>query len=270
MAAMISASSIPRPPRGRCAMGRRPARPTPAHSSSAIRALSRSSAIGTATGATTSARSIRRRQPGRCGSGPRPAWPMAERSSSAAALAGRRRLERRRQGRHRHLQSHDARMDAAEHRFGGRGDAGKFRFGPTGLAVTGDWNGDGRDGIGVFESGTTRWSLRQTASGGNANAGVFRFGTRGTLPVSGVFTAPLMPQGAITSLVLPPIDLDLLGVQVETSPITVTISAKSGTASCWAICSRPSTRWLISTAQQRRQQRPQIDRQSAQLCNAER
>jgi hypothetical protein len=111
----------------------------------------------------------------------------------------------------------------------GATDAGKFNFGSSGsVAVAGDWNGDGRDGIGVYIASTQRWTLRQTASAGTANAGSFRFGSRGTLPVTGQFAAPAAPANALATIVLPPVNLDLLGVDIDTSPITVTISSNQG------------------------------------------
>ena len=67
----------------------------------------------------------------------------------AATVSRRRRLERRRRGRHRHLQlGHLDPHDAV---------AGRFRtFQVFGAAndtpVVGDWNGDGVDEIGVFRS----------------------------------------------------------------------------------------------------------------------
>jgi hypothetical protein len=104
-----------------------------------------------------------------------------------------------------------------------------FRFGPNGgTPVVGDWNGDGRDGIGMFESAEARWNLRQTASAGAADAGVFVYGTAGTLPVTGDFTPPAAPENAIATVVLPPIDVDLLGLEVRTSPITVHVSTSQG------------------------------------------
>jgi hypothetical protein len=113
----------------------------------------------------------------------------------------------------------------------GAADAGTFRFGPTGsssIAVAGDWNNDGRDGIGVFQTNTAQWTLRQTASSGGANAGSFRFGPRNTVPVVGDFDGPAAPENVVTTLVLPPVNIDLLGLEVRTSPITVNISSTSG------------------------------------------
>ena len=117
----------------------------------------------------------------------------------------------------------------------GAANAGKFTFGASVknatagfVAVAGDWNGDGRDGIGVFQTSTARWSLRQTATAGTANAGVFRFGAPRTVPLAGDFAIPAAPANALTTVVLPPLNLDLLGLEVRTSPITVTISANRG------------------------------------------
>jgi hypothetical protein len=111
----------------------------------------------------------------------------------------------------------------------GAADAGKFRFGVRNASpVVGDWNGDGRDGIGVFESGATRWSLRQTASAGRADAGMFKFGTRGMIAIAGDFAGHAATANALATIVLPPVNLDLLGLDVNTSPITITVSSTSG------------------------------------------
>jgi hypothetical protein len=50
--------------------------------------------------------------------------------------------------------------------------------------VAGDWNGDGRDGVGVFWNATRRWELRNTAAGG-ATEIAFNFGGPGAIPVVG-------------------------------------------------------------------------------------
>ena len=111
----------------------------------------------------------------------------------------------------------------------GSANGGTFRFGQTnGLPVVGDWNNDGRDGIGVFQPSTAFWSLRQTATSGNADAGFFKFGATGTIPVSGEFRGPAAPEDSLATLVLPPVNLDLLGLEIRTSPITVSISADGG------------------------------------------
>jgi hypothetical protein len=112
----------------------------------------------------------------------------------------------------------------------GGANAGVFRFGPaTGaLPVVGDWNGDGRDGIGAFLPSTARWMLRQTATPGPANAGNFFFGHRGGAPVTGDFVGPAAPADALATVELPPLDLNLLGLEIRTSPITVTVSTNAG------------------------------------------
>src|SRR5205085_6499027 len=106
--------------------------------------------------------------------------------------------------------------------------AGSFLFGPAGVAVVGDWNGDGRDGIGVYEPASARFNLRQTANAGTADAGVFVFGDPNLKPVAGEFAAPPTPQDALVTIHLPPINLDLLGVEINTSPITVRLSSEQG------------------------------------------
>jgi hypothetical protein len=110
-----------------------------------------------------------------------------------------------------------------------------FRFGQRGaVPVVGDWNGDGTDGIGTFAAVSATWSLRQTASAGKANAGTFHFGRAGrgaTLPVVGDFRGPLNAAKATNTLAtvtLKPLDLNLLGLEVQTSPIDVTLSTTTG------------------------------------------
>jgi hypothetical protein len=111
----------------------------------------------------------------------------------------------------------------------GTADAGSFRFGAAGrLPVVGDWNGDRRDGIGTFTPASFSWSLRQTANAGSANAGSFRFGQAGSLPLTGDFRGPAAPANAIATVQLKPLNLDLLGLEVHTSPITVYVSATTG------------------------------------------
>lgn len=110
----------------------------------------------------------------------------------------------------------------------GAADAGRFQFGTSGLPVAGDWNGDGRDGIGVYRPMLATWSLRQSASAGAANAGTFRFGPMGARPVVGDFAGPAAPQDALATVTLKPLNLDLLGLEVRTSPITINVSADQG------------------------------------------
>jgi hypothetical protein len=108
-------------------------------------------------------------------------------------------------------------------------DIEQFRFGPSeGTPVSGDWDGDGVDGIGVFQSRSALWALRQTTTSGNADAGLFFFGGRNNLPLVGNFQGQAPAGDALTTLVLPPLNLDLLGLEVRTSPITITLSAEAG------------------------------------------
>ena len=54
------------------------------------------------------------------------------------------------------------------------------------VPVTGDWNGDGIDGIGTYTYSTATWNLRNTATAGGADAGSFVFGTaNSSYPVVG-------------------------------------------------------------------------------------
>ena len=108
-------------------------------------------------------------------------------------------------------------------------DAGTFKYGTRNtLPVVGDWNGDGRDGIGAFKTRTATWSLRQIASAGAADVGTFVFGRRSVTPLVGNFSDPAPTQNALATLTLKPLDIDLLGLKVQSSPITATISAEPG------------------------------------------
>ena len=112
----------------------------------------------------------------------------------------------------------------------GAADAGTFKFGAKGtVPVVGDWNGDKKDGIAVVATKTATWSVRQTASAGAADVGTFVFGAKNAIPLAGDFKGPAAPtQNTLTTVTLKPLDLNLLGLEVRTSPITVTLSAKSG------------------------------------------
>ncbi|MGX5655258.1 SpoIID/LytB domain-containing protein [Geodermatophilus nigrescens] len=60
-----------------------------------------------------------------------------------------------------------------------------FAFGAAGwLPVCGDWNGDGIDGIGVWDPSTGRWYLRDSAGPGAPDL-VVQYGWSGALPVVG-------------------------------------------------------------------------------------
>jgi hypothetical protein len=110
----------------------------------------------------------------------------------------------------------------------GIADAGTFKFGVKGgVPVTGDWNGDGVDGIGTYLASTATWTLRQIAAAGTANVGTFQAGTPGALPIVGDFTNPV-DENTILTLTVKPLDIDLLGLKVQSSPITVTVSAEAG------------------------------------------
>lgn len=113
----------------------------------------------------------------------------------------------------------------------GSANAGTFRFGSKNTyPIVGDWNGDNKDGIGVVNVNTATWTLRQTATAGSADAGTFQFGPKYAIPVSGQWSAPAPVQtgNTLATVTLKPLDLNLLGLEVQSSPITVTISAKSG------------------------------------------
>jgi hypothetical protein len=62
--------------------------------------------------------------------------------------------------------------------YGGAGPGG------TGVPVVGDWDGDGKDGIGVVERDTMTWRLRKSPSGGKADI-EFQFGGSFCWPVVG-------------------------------------------------------------------------------------
>jgi hypothetical protein len=66
-----------------------------------------------------------------------------------------------------------------------------FVFGPVGknmLPVTGDWDGDGKDGIGVYDPTSATYRLKNVPGPGAPNL-VFRFGTKRNAwkPISGVW-----------------------------------------------------------------------------------
>jgi hypothetical protein len=111
----------------------------------------------------------------------------------------------------------------------GAANAGTFTFGTKNTyPVVGDWNGDGTDGIAAVVQKTATWSVRQTPNAGAANVGTFVFGPKNLIPVAGDFVGPVVLQDTLTTVTLKPMDLDLLGLQVQTSPITISISAVSG------------------------------------------
>src|SRR5436305_111762 len=108
----------------------------------------------------------------------------------------------------------------------GTSDVGVFQFGlsaKTTVPVVGDWNGDEIDGIGTYLASTATWVLRNSPSAGTADVGTFKAGTVGALPVVGDFTNPAAAQNTILTLTVKPLDIDLLGLKVQSSPITVTV-----------------------------------------------
>ncbi|HSV16127.1 MAG TPA: VCBS repeat-containing protein, partial [Tepidisphaeraceae bacterium] len=114
---------------------------------------------------------------------------------------------------------------------GGSANVGKFWYGPKNtLPAVGDWNGDGKDGIGTVDPKTATWRLRQTPNTGTPNAGTFVFGPKYALPVSGIFNAPAPAANVISNITIKPLDLNLLGLEVQTSPITITVSTTAGDA----------------------------------------
>src|SRR5262249_579728 len=68
----------------------------------------------------------------------------------------------------------------------GAADVGTFKFGGTGSKpVAGDWDGNGKAGIGVFDPNTATWKLRNEASAGAADAGIYQYGSPGWGPGGG-------------------------------------------------------------------------------------
>ena len=71
--------------------------------------------------------------------------------------------------------------------FQGTVDITPFIFGPLGAKpIAGDWNGDGVDTIGVFDSSTATMALNNTNTAGNKVGDiVFSFGQKGDIPLAG-------------------------------------------------------------------------------------
>ncbi|MDB5384677.1 MAG: hypothetical protein JWM11_323 [Planctomycetaceae bacterium] len=116
---------------------------------------------------------------------------------------------------------------------GGNADL-QFQFGQAGAEtpVVGDWNGDGTDGVGIYQPDTGDWLLRQTATTGSPDAGVFQFGGTGTVAVVGNFQSLPTPNpdagNQLLTLTLKPLDLDLLGLHIQSSPITASVTTHEG------------------------------------------
>lgn len=110
----------------------------------------------------------------------------------------------------------------------------QFQFGQAGAEtpVVGDWNNDGQDGIGIYRAHTGEWLLRETATSGTPDAGIFQFSGSGSTPVIGNFQAlaAVNPDAGdeLLTLTLKPLDLDLLGLRVQSSPITVSVTTVEG------------------------------------------
>src|SRR5262249_29649839 len=71
----------------------------------------------------------------------------------------------------------------------GAPDAGQFAYGGTGwTGVSGDWDGDGQDSVGVVDTTSSAglvWYLRNSNSAGAPDVAPFAFGARGWIPVVG-------------------------------------------------------------------------------------
>ena len=129
-----------------------------------------SSATGTAMARTRWASTTRRPGP----SASRTRSPARASTSPSARLAGsglaplRRRLGRRRQRLRRPFRSGELGLSLWRQRPRRRGGpaTSQFQFGPPGrdaLPVAGDWNGDGRDGLGVYDPASAVFRLQQFA-----------------------------------------------------------------------------------------------------------
>jgi hypothetical protein len=123
----------------------------------------------------------------------------------------------------------------------GGADAGSFRFGAgTWVPLAGDWNSSGHTGIGAFDPSSATFYLRNEPSAGAPDAGQFAFGSGAWQPVIGNYLPPgpfinpstgtvtSAPSGALLNLNLSPIDLNLLGLEVQTNQIQVKVSAEPG------------------------------------------
>ena len=114
----------------------------------------------------------------------------------------------------------------------GAPDAGVFKYGAPGwLPIAGTWSGTAHAGIGVVDPATNTWYLRNEVSLGAPDAGVFKYGNPGTKPVTGDFlpapsSAPTGTQ--LLTLNLNPLDINLLGLEVQTNQIQVNVSAQPG------------------------------------------
>jgi hypothetical protein len=68
----------------------------------------------------------------------------------------------------------------------GAPDIAPFAYGSGAwVPLAGDWNGDGKTTIGVFDPATATWYLRNSSTAGAPDVAAFRFGAPGWIPVVG-------------------------------------------------------------------------------------
>jgi hypothetical protein len=110
-----------------------------------------------------------------------------------------------------------------------------LNFGRGQVPVVGDWDGIDGDNIGSYNPKNATFRLRSDPATGEPDL-LFRFGSPNLRPVVGNFL-PATPSGVenppgdpseILTLTLPPLDLDLLGLEVQTNEIQIKITAQSG------------------------------------------
>jgi hypothetical protein len=69
---------------------------------------------------------------------------------------------------------------------GGAPDIGPFAYGAPGwVPLAGDWNGDGKTTLGVFDPNTATWYLKNSNTAGGPDIAPFRYGAPGWIPVVG-------------------------------------------------------------------------------------
>jgi hypothetical protein len=115
----------------------------------------------------------------------------------------------------------------------GAPDAGDFFYGGGGMTpVTGDWNGIGHTGIGVYVNATGEWLLRNEVSSGAPDAGNFFYGGAGLVPVTGHWTAlsstPTSSPSAATIQPPPTAGLDTVLTEVAQSSSVVDMLLQLG------------------------------------------
>lgn len=111
-----------------------------------------------------------------------------------------------------------------------------FFFSSGGVAIAGNWDNVGGDGVGRYNPEVGSFKLRNSPSAGAADIS-FTYGDPNLQPVVGTFAvaapaliAPSEPgtPTEVLALTLPPLDLNLLGLQVQTNEIRITVSAQGG------------------------------------------